>query len=448
MGLYPTEHETIEGVGRALRAGQTTCAEVLAKCFDRIEEWEPRLKAWVRVDRNGAIEQARTLDEELTAGKWRGPLHGIPLGIKDIIDVTGLPTAAGYGPWRDRIAAKDATLVAQLRAAGALILGKTVTTQFAWIDPPATRNPWNLERTPGGSSSGSAAAVAVGMCLGAIGSQTGGSIIRPASFCGVCGLKPAYKEVSEDAVFPFAPTLDHPGPIARSVGDLQRLFDALRTADSRPVPSDFAAPPRLARLRGFFDRRAEPAMIEAMDAALAALAASGAEVVDFPEDGLDFEAILRDHRTIMCAEAAAGHQERFGSEPEDYAPRITALIEEGLATPAPAYLRAREARAPRRARLDELVTRTVLCHALVMPATIGPAPLATSTGDPALNSAWSYLGLPAVSFPIGLTADGLPLAMQLVGGHVHPDATGPLIRTAQWCEEILRRAYQTSSRSE
>src|SRR3954470_8489356 len=132
MALFPNEHETIEGVGRALRAGRTSCVEVLGKCLDRIEEWEPRIKAWVRVDRARAIERARALDQELAAGNCRGPLHGIPIGIKDIIDVEGLPTAAGFAPWRDRVAERDAPLVGRLRRAGAVLLGKTVTTQFAW----------------------------------------------------------------------------------------------------------------------------------------------------------------------------------------------------------------------------------------------------------------------------------------------------------------------------
>src|SRR5262249_43946481 len=144
MGLYPSEHETIAGAAASLRTGRTTCRDLLLKCLDRIEEWEPRLKAWVRVDRDGALAQAAALDLELRAGQPRGPLHGIPIGIKDIIDVAGLPTAAGFRPWRDRVAARDAVLVEQLRRAGAVIVGKTVTTQFAWIDPPPTRNPWNL----------------------------------------------------------------------------------------------------------------------------------------------------------------------------------------------------------------------------------------------------------------------------------------------------------------
>jgi aspartyl-tRNA(Asn)/glutamyl-tRNA(Gln) amidotransferase subunit A len=471
MALFPNEHETIEGTGRALRAGQTTCVAVLHKCFDRIEEWEPRIKAWVRVDRAGAIEQARARDEELAAGRDRGPLHGIPIGIKDIIDVKGLPTAAGFGPWRDRMAGTDAHLVALLRNAGAVIMGKTVTTHFAWIDPPPTRNPWNLDRTPGGSSSGSAAAVAVGMCLGAIGSQTGGSIIRPASFCGVCGLKPAYLEVSHTGVFPFAPSLDHPGPIARSIGDLRLLFNVIRlpwlretrsrradplAASPSPMPqkekprvaaraSIQARAIRLARLRGFFDRRAEPVMTEALERALAALASAGATVIDLPDDAPDFEAIIRDHRIIMCVEAAVGHEDRFREQPENYGPQISALIQEGLATPATHYLRARTRRQEWIDALQELLARDLFLDALVMPATVGPAPDLTTTGDPAFNSPWSYLSWPAVSFPIGLAPDGLPLAIQLVEGREGRTATVSLLETASWCEDVIRRAHRASA---
>ena len=189
--LFPEPDQTIAGIGRALREGRTTCVEILEGCLAQVDEWEPKVHAWVVLDREGAIEQARALDDELKTGKDRGPLHGIPIGIKDIIDVAGLPTACGSKRWADRIAESDANVVASLREAGAVIMGKTVTTPYAWIDPPITRNPWNLERTPGGSSSGSAAAVACGMCFGAIGTQTGGSITRPASFCGVAGMKPS-----------------------------------------------------------------------------------------------------------------------------------------------------------------------------------------------------------------------------------------------------------------
>ena len=181
------------------------------------------------LDREGAIEQARSLDEELKTGNDRGPLHGIPVGIKDLFDVKGLPTACGAKRWVDRIAEKDAEAVARLRKAGAVIMGKTVTTAYACLDPPVTRNPWNLERTPGGSSSGSVAAVACGMCFGALGTQTGGSITRPASFCGVAGMKPSIWTMHslDRGVLPFAPSLDHVGPIARTVDDLRLLFEAM-----------------------------------------------------------------------------------------------------------------------------------------------------------------------------------------------------------------------------
>src|SRR4051794_7431609 len=149
LRLFPDENETIEGVGAALRAGRTTCAAVLEHCFHQIDLWDEKVRAWVVVDRPGAMHQARALDAALAAGQCRGPLHGVPIGVKDIIDVQGLRTAAGFKPWRDRVATADAEVVARLRRAGAVILGKTVTTPFAWIDPPPTRNPWNLERTPG-----------------------------------------------------------------------------------------------------------------------------------------------------------------------------------------------------------------------------------------------------------------------------------------------------------
>ncbi len=189
-------------------------------------------------------------------------------------------------------------------------------------------------------------------------------------------------------------------------------------------------------------------MAELMQDALAALVAAGAEVIDVPDETVGFECILRDHRIIMCSEAAALHEQRFAEHRGDYAPRISALIEEGLATPAPRYLRARQNRNQKRSDLHALLSRFVACDALVMPATIGPAPDPTSTGDPALNSPWSYLGPPAVSFPIGLAPDGLPLALQLVDGRQGVDLTLPLLDTASWCEDVIRRAHRATARSE
>jgi aspartyl-tRNA(Asn)/glutamyl-tRNA(Gln) amidotransferase subunit A len=181
---------SIAELSRRLRAGELTSSELTQRCLNVIDKLEPQIHAWVCVDRDRALASAKQLDAELAQGKSRGPLHGIPIGVKDIVDVAGLPTRAGSPLTSDKPVAKDAAIVTRLRDAGAVILGKTVTTEYASFDPPPTRNPWNLKHTPGGSSSGSAAAVAAGMCLATIGTQTGGSIIRPASYCGVYGFKP------------------------------------------------------------------------------------------------------------------------------------------------------------------------------------------------------------------------------------------------------------------
>ena len=230
--MLPTLHAAAD----ELRAGRTTPLDLLDACLDHIDRLEDRVHAWVFVDREGARIEAERRTQEIRDGGWRGPLHGIPIGIKDIFDVFDWPTAAGSRLWKNSIARRDATAVRKLREAGAVFLGKTVTTQYASFDPPPTRNPWDLSRTPGGSSSGSAAALACGMCLGAIGSQTGGSITRPAAFCGVAGLKPTYGRVGLAGVVPLAASMDHPGPMARCVRDLAILLAGhRRPRPARPV---------------------------------------------------------------------------------------------------------------------------------------------------------------------------------------------------------------------
>jgi aspartyl-tRNA(Asn)/glutamyl-tRNA(Gln) amidotransferase subunit A len=434
--LFPRPDQTIAGIGRAIREGRLTCGDVLRACLDQVEEWEPKVHAWVVLDRGGAIEQARALDEELKAGKNSGPLHGIPIGIKDIIDVRGLPTACGAKRWADRIAEDDAEVVKRLRDAGAVIMGKTVTTPYAWIDPPVTRNPWDLERTPGGSSSGSAAAVACGMCYGAIGTQTGGSITRPASFCGVAGMKPSpvVAMLLSRGIQPFAPSLDQVGPIAHTVDDLRLLFTAMcedRTEPEELAPRDGL--PRLGRLRGFFDRRAEPSVRRVLDETIGTLSAAGAKVVDL-DDPVDFEQILQDHRTVMAAEAAAVHSEWLEEFPDDYPRRIRALVLEGRSLSAPRYIKARNSMRTAMCSIMKAIHRDNL-QALITPATVGTAPEPSTTGDPALNSPWSFTLLPTVSFPIGRAADGLPVAVQMVGSVM---LDFELLREAEWCQHAIR----------
>lgn len=439
MRLFPEDDETIQGLGRRLRSGELTCAELLGMCLEPIDGREAEVRAWVMVDRDGAKKQARVLDRELKDGRDRGPLHGMPIAIKDIIDVEGLPTRCGDPSGLDRAPAQaDAPLVKRLRDAGAMILGKTVTTAYAWIDPPITRNPWNPGRTPGGSSSGSAAAVASGMCVGAIGTQTGGSIIRPASFCGVAGMKPTFGRVSTEGILPFAASLDHPGPIARTVEDLRLIFEAIADPEPRAIAEILPSPgtpqgkPRFGCLGGYFARRATPEMREAVH--LFAHSRLAAAVVIDVDEPIDFEQLLRSHRVVMAYEAAGVHRDRLALIPEAYPPRITELVREGESIAESDY---QVELGLKPGRVQAVLALFDQADALLTPATVGPAPDPSTTGDPAFNSPWSYLGFPTISFPIGLSAEGLPLAVQLIG---RPGDDWGLLRTARWCETIARMA--------
>jgi aspartyl-tRNA(Asn)/glutamyl-tRNA(Gln) amidotransferase subunit A len=437
--MFPTIHAAAE----AIRRKQTSPVHLLETCLERIDRHEARVRAWVFVDREAARAQAEEREAELQRGRWRGPLHGIPLAIKDIFDVFDWPTAAGSRLWQNSVARQDATVVQRLRQAGAVFLGKTVTTQYASFDPPVTRNPWGVSRTPGGSSSGSAAALACGMCLGALGSQTGGSITRPASYCGVTGCKPTFGRVSTHGVVPLALSMDHPGPMARCVRDLALLLQVIAGADPldpccscRSVPDWFFAvfgrqrPPRLGRPRGLFESRAEPVMQRLMDQVSERLRARGAEVVEVALPA-GFAEVIERHRVVMAVEGAAFHGERLRRHPDDYGPKITSLLEEGLACPAPEYARCK-------AHQDQLRRDMRTClegvDALLTPATTGPAPDAATTGDPAFNAPWSYVGYPTVSFPAGKSPEGLPLCVQLAG---RPWGEGDLFAAAAWCEDTL-----------
>lgn len=437
LTLWPDFSETVQGAAEDLRAGRRTCVSLVEACLTQIDRWEPHVHAWVRVDREGALNRARELDREGQAGRWQGPLHGIPIGIKDLIDVAGWPTGAGSELLAQTIAERDAPLVSRLRNAGAIILGKTVTTQFACFDPPVTRNPWNLERTPGGSSSGSAVAVATGMCLAAIGSQTGGSITRPASFCGVAGCKPTFGRIPIEGIFPVAHSLDHPGPIARTVADLAMLTDLVGDCRQKDVDwkvlAPMARPPRVGIERGW-DSGAEPAMTAAFDLAIDRLKGAGAEVahVRLPEA---FGRVHWAHWHIMRYEIGKVHLQRFEQHPDDYLPGMRRLIEESRAIDDSTYAAALNMQ--RQIKVDMPAVFDI-ADVLAWPATTGPAPAPSTTGDPSFNSPWSLAGLPTVSFPIGLAPDGMPLAIQLVGP---ADGESQLFAAAQWCESVLSRSW-------
>ncbi|MEW4569966.1 amidase [Tautonia sp. JC769] len=447
MELFPPAEATIAGTLDALRSGRTTCRAVLEACLARIDDREHEVHAWAFLDREGARAQADRLDADRKAGRPLGPLAGIPIGVKDIINVAGLPTEYGVPGYEDLLCSTlsepeadelrgctipehDAPIVAELKRRGAIILGKAVTTPYAWIDPPPTRNPWNLDHTPGGSSSGPAAAVACGMCLGALGSQTGGSITRPASFCGVAGFKPTYGSWRAEGVFPLAQSLDHPGPIARTVADLALLANIRR-------PGPFEKPLTIGRLRHWFDERTEPTMLDAMEHVTTALRAAGHRVVrlsmprEFPE-------IAAHHFTILSAEAAVNHHRLLERHPACYPPRIRKLVEEGKTVTHVDYLDSTYFQ--RLVRVHGLFDSHLgEVDALLTPAALGPAPGLETTGDPAFNSPWSFLGLPTITHPIGLSPDGLPLGLQLIG-RAGLEGAASLFGVALRTEAALRKA--------
>ena len=441
-----TEPRTVTAAAELIRRGDLTPVELLDQCLARIDRYEDRVRAWVVIDRDGAREQAERLTAELQRGENRGPLHGIPVGIKDIIDVFDLPTACGSKLWANSYARRDATCVERLRQAGAVILGKTVTTAYASFDPPPTRNPWNLERTPGGSSSGSAAAVACAMCLAALATQTGGSITRPASYCGVCSLKPTYGRVSVDGVLPLAPSMDHVGVMANCVRDLAIVFQAIAGRDSRvgfmfhghsTIPDVLEALATnsdesrsdLCVLGGLFE---ELLVAEVKPAYQQCIGRLHGEIgfLDHVVPPAGFAEVLKMHAVVMAVEAAAYHGDRLRRHPDDYPPKIRSLVEEGLRLPAVALRKALDFGAD----LEEQMTGMMNTKVFLTPATTSPPPAAETTGNPAFNSPWSFTGHPTVSLPYAWTADGLPLAVQLVAPTMCED---DLFVSAAWVESRI-----------
>jgi Asp-tRNA(Asn)/Glu-tRNA(Gln) amidotransferase A subunit family amidase len=444
LTLWPSEDETIEGAGRALREGRTTCVGLVERCLAAIEEWEPKVKAWVVVAKESALTHARGLDKLLAAGTDLGPLHGIPIGVKDMIDVRGLPTKAGAQRWSKGPAEADAPLVSSLQLNGAIVLGKTVTTPYAFIDPPPTRNPWNLDRTPGGSSSGSAAAVATGMCLAAIGTQTVGSLIRPATYCGVAAWKPARSggpvkiegtlSSGTPGVMPLSNELDTLGFIARSIKDLASIQLAQMVPRQWEDMSGIDSPeaPRVGLLGGLFESRAEPTMRDALSKAVATWVAAGAEFIPVQLPPEAEETWWPAARRLLAVGAADVHRLRFRDDPDDYPPRIAELIREGSETLAVDHVEALRLRT--RVQLHRIPSIKEL-QALIMPATTGPAPSLDTTGDATFNAPWNYLNIPTLSMPIGLSPDGLPLGAQIVG---LSQGNADLFQIAIWFERVLR----------
>ena len=427
---------------KQIREGALSAVKLAEVLLTRIEAHR-ELKAWVYLDRDAVLAAAQTCDAAQRKGEGKGALHGVPVGLKDIYCTAGIPTTACSKVYANHVPDEDATTVVRLKAAGAIILGKTVTTEFACSDPSPTINPWNAAHTPGGSSSGSAVAVAARHCAVAFGSQTRGSVLRPAAYNGVVGLKPTFGRVSRRGVIPVSWSLDHVGWMTRSVEDAALMLQVMAGADrgdpvcvTDPVPDyltelDQGSPPRIGLLKDFFFDNADVETREHIESVSEVLASAGAELVTLSLPG-SFAASMEDQVVIMAVEAATFHEPMYRQRANDYGPMLRALIERGLATDGLTYSRALERRLAFTADARRLATAV---DVLMTPSTPTPA-LAdvTNTGDTLFQGPWTACGLPTITLPTGLAASGLPLGIQLAADSF--DESG-LLQHAHWCERQL-----------
>ena len=429
----------------AIRDGALSPTELMDSLLARVAALEPRLSAWVTLDQEAARSAARQAENELARSGPRGPLHGVPVGLKDIFCSTGAPTTACSRLFADYVPDYDATCVARLREAGVVVMGKLVTTAYAAGDPSPTVNPWDADRTPGGSSSGSAVAVATRMCAAALGSQTVGSTLRPAAYAGIVGLKPTFGRISLHGILPLGWSLDTVGILVRTVVDAALLLGVMAGYDLQdpvsacepvidylPSPAAQGRPPRIGLLRGFFYEHADEDVRRHTDTVAQRLAGAGAEVLKIA-DPPSFTAHAEATSTTFDVEVAATHEPHYRSDPALYPPVIRSVIERGLATSAQAYAAAQQTRARFRNELRTVFDSVDILIGPSAPAQAPPLQEGT-TGPPLFQGPWTSAGLPAISIPSGLDASGLPLGVQMAAPWFQEKH---LIDVARWCETVL-----------
>lgn len=426
---------------RLIRARELSPVELVEQLLTRAADVDPRVEAWVSLDRERALAAARAAEQLARSGSELPALHGVPFGAKDIFDSAGLATAGGFRPYAHRIPTTDAEPIARLKRAGAILLGKMVTTQFAQADPSRTRNPWSDERTPGGSSSGSAAGVAARLVPMALGSQTAGSVLRPAAYNGVVGFKPTYGRVSKRGVFPLAWSLDHVGILARGVEDCGLFLAAVAGHDpadpasaNEPLPvldlDREPAAPRLGLVREAM-QHATPRLREHLRQVAAQFESAGARVEEVSL-GEPLDLILAVQHVIQQTETATAHWQLLEQYPGSHMPRLRASIEVGRLLPGVIYLHAQRLRRRIRAAMARGLAHV---DALLLPTATDVAPGRETTGDTSLQAPFSLVGFPSLSLPSGLSEpEGLPLAIQLVAPAWQE---ARLLAVGRWCETQL-----------
>ncbi len=434
---------TATQAARLIRARELSPVELVEKLLTRAAKVDQRVQAWVHLDGERALAAARTAEQLASSSVELPALLGVPFGAKDIFDSAGLATAAGFGPFANRVPATDAEPIARLKRAGAILLGKMVTTQFAQADPSRTHNPWSDDRTPGGSSSGSAAGVAARLVPLALGSQTAGSVLRPAAYNGVVGFKPTYGRVSKRGVFPLAWSLDHVGSLTRCVEDCELFLTAAAGHDPADPGSENQPPPVLEAGRDLAAPRlglirealqiATPRMREHLVQVAAQFEAAGARVEDVSL-GEPLDLILAVQHVIMQTEVAAVHWQLLERYPGSHLPRLRASIEVGRLVPGVVYLHAQRLRRRIRAAMSRGLANV---DALLLPTATDAAPSRETTGDTSLQAPFSLVGFPSLSLPSGLLrleTESLPLAIQLVAPAWQE---ARLLAVGRWCEAQL-----------